>query len=237
MTNQSYQKSCYVSSVCIIIDGYLLIVTQKEWVISRVFEKPSPGKKIHIPGLTRAGSFLNEADCAPPPLMDSSPRTTEAKPMVELADVPCFSNSIDSASAPRNKEGIDPFHSNINPPFSASAAMLKIPIHGSVYPAQPFSIPQNLQLQFPSTVQLQEQSILGSLLYNPNLKTGREIITSAQQTGHTSIVENPELSSIMPSFESGQRAMFCDQHQQAPSTSSAGPADLDCIMELLRRNT
>lgn len=79
---------------------------QNEWVICRIFQKSSGGKKIHISGLTPS-SLL-------PPLMDSSPPSTAAAP----AHVTCFSSdameeyksfNTSSSSNPSDMSNPSPF--------------------------------------------------------------------------------------------------------------------------------
>lgn len=207
---------------------YLLIVKQNEWVISRVFEKPLGGKKTHISGLTGVGS---EAGSALPPLMDSPPQTTNAKPVVESAHVPCFSSPILSATAQSIKDHANPPCASISPPFPTSPLIPRFSILGSVHSADPLSVPLNLQ--YPSPMLLEEHSVLRALLENPSLKTETDIITAMQQAGPASAVTDPRIASVVSSFEPGPALMFHDQqhhHQQAPpSTSAAGPSDLDFI--------
>ena len=62
----------------------------------QIFQKSSGGKKTHISGLVRLGSFGNElGPSVLPALMDSSPFNGKTKPMDESVYVPCFSNPID----------------------------------------------------------------------------------------------------------------------------------------------
>ncbi|KAF7838480.1 NAC domain-containing protein 100-like [Senna tora] len=69
---------------------------KNEWVICRVFQKNSGGKKTHISGIMRLESIGNELGSSGlPPLTDSS---SSSRPllMTESAYVPCFSNPIDA---------------------------------------------------------------------------------------------------------------------------------------------
>ncbi|CBI15205.3 unnamed protein product, partial [Vitis vinifera] len=71
---------------------------KNEWVICRVFQKSSGGKKTHISGIGRLSSYGNELNPSVlPPLMDASaaynPRTRPATS--QSPHVPCFSNPID----------------------------------------------------------------------------------------------------------------------------------------------
>ena len=67
---------------------------QNDWVISRVFQKTSGGKKVHISGLMRMGSAA-----ALPPLMDPSLFNNNGGEEPESGHVHCFSNT-DIAHAP-----------------------------------------------------------------------------------------------------------------------------------------
>ncbi|PKI33755.1 hypothetical protein CRG98_045853 [Punica granatum] len=177
----------------------------------------------------RVGSIANQDCPALPPLTDSSPQTTKAEPVPESAAyVPCFSNPIE------NKEHTDPLFTNIDPLFSVSSnasTVPRVPILGSLYSGQPVSIPPNQE--YPGPVLMQEQSILRALLENPNLKVEREMIDASQEVVLASNMNHPEMSSVVPGFDLGRRVAFRDQHQhqhqQAPSTSAAGPSELDFI--------
>ncbi|GMY15602.1 NAC domain-containing protein 100 [Fagus crenata] len=198
---------------------------RNEWVICRVFEKTSGGKKIHITGISRMGSFGTELDPSNlPPLMDSSPYTGKTKPVSESAYVPCFSNLMD---AQRNQEGMmNSFNNSLYGVSSYPTDILpRIPLSSSFYSAQTGPLSGNLQ--FPSSATMQDHSILRALLANQgsnlrqNFKTEREMISVSQETAMTTDM-NAEISSVVSNLEMGRRP-FDDQ--EAPSTS-ARPADL-----------
>ncbi|XWS60518.1 hypothetical protein CRYUN_Cryun07bG0042600 [Craigia yunnanensis] len=200
---------------------------KNEWVIFRVFQKSSGGKKIHISGLVRVGSFGNELGPAGlPPLMESSPYNGKSNPVALSAYVPCFSNPIDSQ---RNQEDtIDNFN---NPLLCVSSIPTDIfspvQLSNSFYSAQAVPFPSNFQ--FPGSVLMQDQSILRALIENhgsnmrQDFKTERDMISVSQETGLTTDI-NTEIS-VVSNLEMGKRT-FDDQ--EAPSTS-AGPVDLDCF--------
>ncbi|XP_050220817.1 NAC domain-containing protein 100 [Mercurialis annua] len=197
---------------------------KNEWVICRVFQKSSGGKKTHISGLVRLNSFGNElGPSILPPLMDSSPST---KIISESAYVPCFSN---------NPESIDTtFNSNIlsisSNPFENYSNFSRIPFPNSFYNSQP-----NLQYSN-SGNSMQEHSLLRALIENnnnqkhqQNLKSEREVISASQETGLTSEMQHTEISSVISNLEMGKRVFDDDE---APSTSAGvgvGPVDLDCL--------
>ncbi|KAF2318014.1 hypothetical protein GH714_041341 [Hevea brasiliensis] len=199
---------------------------KNEWVICRVFQKSSGGKKTHISGLVRLGSFGSElGPSGLPPLMDSSPYSSKTKPLAESAYVPCFSNSTD---VQRNQqESIDGFNNN---PFAVSSSPAdiypRIPLPNSFYPAQTVPFPANMQ--YPGSVLMQDQSILRALSQGSNLKqsfkTERAMVNASQDTGLTTDM-NTEISSVISNLEMGKRGF---EDQEAPSTS-AGPVDLDCL--------
>ncbi|MED6217483.1 hypothetical protein PIB30_018117 [Stylosanthes scabra] len=90
---------------------------KKEWVICRVFQKSSSGKKIHISGIMRldSSSYGNHhhhqhqlgSSVVLPPLADCSPCKTTT---TTAAYVPCFSNPIIDDERNNNQVGMfDPF--------------------------------------------------------------------------------------------------------------------------------
>ncbi|XVF09043.1 hypothetical protein REPUB_Repub07fG0056500 [Reevesia pubescens] len=201
---------------------------KNEWVICRVFQKSSGGKKTHISGLVRVGSFGNELGPAGlPPLMESSPYNGKSKPVAESTYVPCFSNPI---VAQRNHE--DKFGSFNNPLLPVSSnptdSFPRIPLSNSFNSAQ--SVPFPSHFQFPGSILMQDQSILRALIENhgsnmrQDFKTEREMVSVSQETGLTTDI-NTEISSVVSNLQIGKRP-FDDQ--EAPSTS-AGPVDLDCF--------
>ncbi|KAJ7956417.1 NAC domain protein [Quillaja saponaria] len=199
---------------------------KNEWVICRVFQKSTGGKKTHISGLMRLGNFGNELNSSGlPPLTDSSLYIGKTKPVAESAYVPCFSNQID---VQRNQEGmVDSFY---NPPFGVpsnpSENFPRIPFSSPLYFPQGIQVPTNLSL--PNSVYLQDQPILRALLENHEsqmrngFKTEREMISVSQETGLTTDMNN-EISSVVSNFEMVRRQF---DHQQHPSAAS-GAVDLD----------
>lgn len=193
-----------------------------------MFQKNSAGKKTHISGLARLGSFENEL-CPPdiPPLMDSSPYTGKTRPLTESAYVPCFSNPID---VQRNQQqSIDCLNNNLFAVSSNPADIYpRIPLPNSFYSSQ--TVPFSANLQYPGSVLMQDHSILRALIENQgsnlkqSFKTEREMVSASQDTGLTTDM-NTEISSVISNLEMGKRG-FDDQ--EAPSTS-AGPVDLDCL--------
>lgn len=175
---------------------------QNDWVISRVFQKTSGGKKVHISGLMRMGS----AAAALPPLMDPSPYNN-----AESGHVHCFSNNTD-APMKIQENFIDANH--IIP--SSSIPMDSFP---SAFPWGPAGAGSGFQL--PASVPLQDPAILRQFLANYNMSYGfknkKEIVSMSQET-----VLSTENSSIVSNLETGKRA-FEDQE------NTVEPQDLDCI--------
>ena len=212
-------------------------VLQNEWVICRVFQKSSTGKKIHISGIMRSDSFGNELGSSVlPPLADSPPSngkstTTKALAVTESAYVPCFSKPIDDVQ--RNQAGVfDPFS---NTPFGVSSnnpsdTLLRIPFYGggSLYSSSQVvqQAPPNWTLPG-SDYTNQDQTILRALIENhgSNLRNGfkpeREMESVSQETALTADVNN-EISSVVSNFD------MCRRHfeNQQPPPASAAPQDL-----------
>ncbi|XP_044484259.1 NAC domain-containing protein 100-like isoform X2 [Mangifera indica] len=181
---------------------------KNEWVISRVFEKSSGGKKTHISGLVRLGSFGNK-ESGLPPLMDSSPPDNNnngvksTKLLTDSAYVPCFSNanSIDVQRTQQNS--IDCFKNPLIPVSSSNQTDVfpRFPLPNSFY--SPFPIPFSSNFQIPNSVLLQDHSILRTLVENrtcQSFKTEREMVSLSQDTGLTGDM-NPEISSVMSNLE------------------------------------
>jgi len=198
---------------------------KNEWVICRVFQKTSGGKKIHLSGIVRFGSIGSELGPNLPPLMDSSPYIGKTKPVDESAYVPCFSNPM---YAQRNHEGmVDSFNNSLYGGSSNPTDILsRIPLPSSFYSAQTPPLLGNLQ--FPGSVTMQDHSVLRALLGNQgsnlrqSFKTEREMLSVSQETALTTDM-NTEISSVMSNLEMGRQSFH---HQEAPSTS-VGPVDLD----------
>ncbi|KAJ4841044.1 hypothetical protein Tsubulata_009383 [Turnera subulata] len=201
---------------------------KNEWVICRVFQKTSGGKKTHISGLVRLGSF--DGGLSPsglPPLMDSSPYSAKTtKPEAEMAYVPCFSNPI--VVQGNQQEIIDNFNNNHHLLAVSSSPSINVfprnPLSNSVYSSQAMSGPGNLQ--YPSSVLMQNHSILRALMENQkqSFKTERDMVSVSQETGLTTEM-NTEISSVISNLEMGKRPF---DSQEAPS-SIAGTLDLDCL--------
>ncbi|KAH7529046.1 NAC domain-containing protein 100 [Ziziphus jujuba] len=214
---------------------------KNEWVICRVFQKSSGGKKTPLSGLVRLGNFGNEIGSSGlPPLMDSSTYSAKSKQAPQSSNVPCFSNPP-IMDVRRNQEGfVDSINNNNNTLFSVSSnpstnIFPRIPLSDSIYPTQTVPISGN-QPQFQSSVLMQDQSILRALLENQSsnlrqtFKAEREMVSNFSQETVLSSEMNNEISSVMSNLEMGIRRPFGDhqeQQQQQHPPVSGPPIDLD----------
>ncbi|XP_014507026.1 NAC domain-containing protein 100 [Vigna radiata var. radiata] len=194
---------------------------KNEWVICRVFQKSSAGKKTHISGIMRLDSLTNElGSSALPPLSDSSPSIGNTKPLNESAYVPCFSNPID---VQRNQDGVfDSLNNSIYgvSPNNPLDFLPRMPPSTSFYSAQGVQAVPNLT--FPGSVySLQDHTNLRAMCENngSGYKSERDMISVSQETCLTTDI-NPETSS---NFDMGRRHF---DNQNHPSVSVA-PVDLD----------
>ncbi|PIA62792.1 hypothetical protein AQUCO_00200662v1 [Aquilegia coerulea] len=217
---------------------------KNEWVLCRIFQKSSGGKKIHIPGLTRLSSFDDElGPSLLPPLMDPSPYSSKNKPIVTSEvttnHVTCFSNSMEGQK--NQEEMIDCFNSplfsaptiNNNPSdnlIQPSFLFSKFSLPNSIYSSQSHSNLPNFQYQGSNFIQ--DQAILRALLDNhgstmkQSCKTEREMISISQETSLTTDM-NTEISSVMSNHEMGRQS-FHDQQDPSPSSDPIDPS-YDCL--------
>ncbi|XP_042482015.1 NAC domain-containing protein 100 [Macadamia integrifolia] len=208
---------------------------KNEWVICRIFQKSSGGKKTLVSGLVRLSPFGNELGASLlPPLMDSSSYNSKTKiTPAETAHVTCFSNPMEVQK--NQQEMADSFNSPLytgsaNPSDMSPASMLisKFGLPNSFYSTQGN---QNLgNLQYPGSFFMQDQAILRALLGNNGAsmrqsnKAEREMVSISQETGLSTDM-NTEISSVVSNHEIGRRSF---EDQEDPSTSG-GPVDLDCL--------
>ncbi|XP_050226463.1 NAC domain-containing protein 100 [Mercurialis annua] len=194
---------------------------KNEWVICRVFQKSSGGKKTHISGLARSTSSL-------PPLMDSSSPNSNETRIYEgrnMSHVTCFSESMEDIKPQESITNTNNFtnfnnsiffapSSNISP---VSALFSKSSVPNSLFASQIQPTFANIQYQ-DSVLIPEQQSILRMLFENQsrNTKQNSKTETGFDSDNMTAVVINPEI--VHRSFND----------QEAPS-SSAGPIDLDCL--------
>lgn len=192
---------------------------QNEWVICRVFQKSSAGKKTHISGIMRLDSLTNElGSSALPPLSDSSPSIGNTKPLNESAYVPCFSNPID---VPR---GIFDSLSNINI-INNNNPLYGVSSNHSFYSTQGFQLQAPPTLPSPGSSNHYLRSFFnnhgkGSFLRN-GFEPETEMVSVSQETGVSTEV-NAETSSVVSNLEMGNRVF---ENQNNP-IGSAAPVDL-----------
>ncbi|XP_038724422.1 NAC domain-containing protein 100-like [Tripterygium wilfordii] len=185
---------------------------RNEWVICKVFQKSSGGKKTHISGLMTLSSDSNEFHQSSliilPPLTDSSPNSSDNRTTNPIVDntphVTCFSDPI----LEDQKSQVDMI---INNSFNTSPASTlfeksSVPV-SSLYSSQ--FAPNFWNQQYPDGVLMPEQSILKFLLDNNCANMKQKSKEFSQGTDISSVVSNHDLV-------------------DDPS-SSGGPVDLDCL--------
>ncbi|KAJ9175138.1 hypothetical protein P3X46_013719, partial [Hevea brasiliensis] len=144
-------------------------IAKNEWVICKVFQKSSGGKKTHIAGLVRMSSYGNELGPSSlwPPLMDSSPHNSKTRTSKDnTSHVTCFSKPMEDQKA---KE--DMFDSFDNTSFlltstssssSSSVLFSKTCLPNSFYSAQ-------ISPSFDSKMELSLSQDISSAVIDPEL--------------------------------------------------------------------
>lgn len=194
-------------------------------MISRVFQKTTGGKKVHISGLMRMNSSAgNElAPAALPPLMDHSPYAGGSES--ESGHVHCFSNTI-HAPVKIQENFVTTTNPGLTPPCSipfdsfSSAAAAAFPWGQYQFPP----VQTGTGFQFPASVP--DPSVLRTFLasyghgmINHGFRSKKEIVTVSQET-----VMSNENSSVVSNIETGKRP-FEEEEEANP----VQPQDLDCI--------
>ncbi|XP_060205060.1 NAC domain-containing protein 100 [Lycium barbarum] len=164
---------------------------KNDWVISRVFQKTTGGKKIHISGLMRGNSDEDEmSNSLLPPLTDSPP-----------SHVHCFSNFL---NAQKNQENmINSF--NTSPNFPVLPNPMDIFPRNSV--PNTFSWNQTAPIQHnfpqPSSFSVQDPAILRNLVENygqnmqQSFKKEKEMVSVSQETGLSTDMNTEITSSVV----------------------------------------
>ncbi|XP_055830512.1 NAC domain-containing protein 100-like [Solanum dulcamara] len=178
---------------------------KNEWVICRVFQKSSGGKKIHISGLVKLNCNENE--------MGNSflPQLTDFGTASKSSHVHCFSNFF---TAQNNSPF--PLLSNPMDIFPTSS----LPNTFSCNQIAPFNTnPASFGVQDPSI-------LLRTSLdnYGQNFKK-EDIFSVPQETGVISTDMNTEISSIVSNLEMKRRFL----EDQVPSAAMVGLQGLDCL--------
>ncbi|KAL3335536.1 hypothetical protein AABB24_031651 [Solanum stoloniferum] len=179
---------------------------KNEWVICRVFQKSSGGKKIHISGLLKLNSNENEmGNSFQPPLTDSG---TASK----SSNVHCFSNFLTA------QNNCFPLLSN---PMDSFPTTSLVPNTFSCNQIAPFTTnnPGSFGVQDPSI-------LLRTSLDNYGLNFKKEdIFNVPQETGVISTDMNTEIPSIVSNLEMKRRFL----EDQVLSASMVGLQGLDCL--------
>ncbi|KAF5748982.1 NAC domain-containing protein [Tripterygium wilfordii] len=184
---------------------------RNDWVICRVFQKSSGGKKTHISGLTRLSSGGNEfhRSSVLPPLTDSSPNRSDNRTTNTIVDTPhphvtCFSNAI----LEDQKSQVDMANTNSFNTSPESTLFTKSSLPTSSLFSSQFA-PSLGNLQYPDNALMPEQSILRFLFENNYANMTQNSKEFSQGTDISSVVSNHDLV-------------------DDPSCSG-GPVDLDCL--------
>ncbi|XP_051136832.1 NAC domain-containing protein 92-like [Andrographis paniculata] len=173
--------------------------SRNDWVISRVFQKTTGGKKVHISGLMRMSDScdIRSESLLLPPLMDSG---------AGAGHVHCFSNAASQSQGQRIQDDF------MNPVFTSSSL-------NSLSGGFPWG--SGIGLQFPGPVPLQEPSILRTLLltnYNPN-QNENEQCRREKKDINGAAAASTENSSVVSNLEMGNKT----------TNTAVGLQDFDCI--------
>lgn len=177
-------------------------------MISRVFQKTSGGKKVHISGLVRMNNSADFGASSLPPLMDA-PAVAEPEP--EPDHVHCFSNTSTNFAAPQRDLTMMTFFNN-NPNYLTPSS------NPNYVASSAFPWGQGSGSQFPGPGSLQDPNVIRSFLANYNMRKEREMVSVSQETGVST-----ENSSALSNLEMGKKAFGEEE------ADPIGPQDLDCI--------
>ncbi|KAL6994204.1 hypothetical protein U1Q18_012311, partial [Sarracenia purpurea var. burkii] len=191
---------------------------QNEWVISRVFQKSSGGKKTHISGLVRMSSELQNSNL--PPLADYSAhdggRTKTTAAAADTSHVTCFSDQ------PEYRNPGDDVVNSFNNPLLASSSSLpstllpKTSAHDSLFPTQFVHNIENLE--YPDCSVMEDQSLLRFLIQNQGSSTIMNKCSKSEFSTETGM--STDMSSAVSNHEMG------GEFFEDPSTC---PVDIDCL--------
>ncbi|KAK3007620.1 hypothetical protein RJ639_014106 [Escallonia herrerae] len=178
-------------------------LNKNEWVICRVFQKTTGGKKMHISGLVRLSNYGDEfrPNSNMPPLLDLSAFDTPR--------VTCFSNSMEDQKPQDMMTGS--FSSPLLDPSSSTKPFDFSSVYNQIAP--------NIQnMQYPDSLLMQDQNILRYMVENngASMKQNSKAELS-QDTGMST-----DISSAVSNHEMGQGS-YEDQDYNISS------ADLDCL--------
>ncbi|KAI8534018.1 hypothetical protein RHMOL_Rhmol10G0055500 [Rhododendron molle] len=178
--------------------------TLNEWVISRVFQKCSGGKKTHISGLVKMEDYGEELNSSPnlPPLMDYSAHVTCFSDQSE--DKKPETNVIETFKSPLLPSSFSSKDSNFSP---VSFPFAKVSVQETLFSTQ-FE-PNIGNSHYPGSAALmQDNSMLRFFLENNGIDLKRCLKAAfSPETDFSSAVSN----------------------QDDPITSEDGPVDLGCL--------
>lgn len=186
--------------------------SKNEWVICRIFEKTSGGKKTHVSGLIRM--IADEED---------ELVSFDLPPLMDYSRVSCFSNSVQEKKTQQNL-----FNIPINPLLVCSSSSSSNPTYvsphqNSFYPTQIFQNSANHQ--YPETGFMQDQSILKMLLENNGLDMKKNSREELSQDTSLSTDINTDNSSVLSKQETVQRSYEDNEFL----SNCGGLADLECL--------
>ncbi|MCL7037249.1 hypothetical protein MKW94_015800 [Papaver nudicaule] len=199
---------------------------KNEWVICRVFEKSSGGKKTILTGLSRLNSCGDELGTSfLPPLMDSSPYNDKNRNESIMNHVTCFSNSM--VEAQKNQEEIIQYSSpnlSVNP-FSSSSMVFSRMQQNPFYDSTTQNLPS---FQYPTSGSVQDQlRVLLETHGSAAIKQQQQQqIFKAERDQMISMSQETGLSTSTADINNTNNHEISSNH--GPSTS-AGPVDLDCL--------
>lgn len=176
---------------------------KNEWVISRIFQKCSGGKKTHISGLVKMEDYGEELNSSPnlPPLMDYSAHVTCFSDQSE--DKKPETNVIESFKSPLLPSSFSSKDSNFSP---VSFPFAKVSVQETLFSTQ-FE-PNIGNSQYPGSGLMQDNSMLRFFLENNGFDLKRcSKAAFSPETDFSSAVSN----------------------QDDPITSEDGPVDLGCL--------
>ncbi|KAI9086395.1 hypothetical protein K1719_031479 [Acacia pycnantha] len=197
---------------------------KNEWVICRVFEKTSGGKKTHISDKKRFESIGNglgssSVSLSPPVVAGHYMGSMEPTMSTDSAHVPCFSSLLwdddyDQAGIFNSAE-----NSLLGICSNPQIFLPTMPLHDWSYSTEPIiEAPMNLPLLSDSALTVQEQNFLDGVFENQGfMAEAEQMLGVSHETNLNNTELIPEISSVISSFG----------NQQNPSSSSGASLDLD----------
>ncbi|OIT35143.1 PREDICTED: NAC domain-containing protein 100-like [Nicotiana attenuata] len=160
---------------------------KNDWVICRVFQKTTGGKKIHISGIMQSNTTGDEiGNSLLPPLTDSSP-----------SHVHCFSNFLTAQKSEDNM--INYF--DTSPNFAPLSNPMDIFPRNSL--PNTFSWNQTVPFPQPGSFPVQDPAVLRNLLENygqnmqQSLKKEKDMVSVSQETGLSTDINTEITSSVV----------------------------------------